>query len=153
MQTPSRISACLMAAALTACTPVPSLHLDSMTPRDCTAVGPDSMLRASLRYRIPKFSPGQWLVIAVFQSATSGVTLGGSVDTVKAGEQPRMPGELPDSAGVYHLIEPFSSVWANSNIARPFRVFFLLNQTTAPNSSHAVVKLGPYTYPIGASRP
>jgi len=154
MKTRSGIRAsCLMAVAVTACAPVPSLHLDSITPRAGTAVGPDSMLRADLRYRIPQFSPGHWLVLAVFQTTTSGVTMGGFVDTVKAGEQPRMPGQLPDSAGVYRLIEPFSSVWGNSSIARPFRVFFLLNQTTGPNSSHSVVKLGPYTYPIVAGRP
>ncbi|HWZ28862.1 MAG TPA: hypothetical protein VNX15_09890, partial [Gemmatimonadales bacterium] len=86
----------------------------------------------------------RWEITVVFQSASPGMLRGAmQTDTTT--------GILPDSAGVYHLEQRFIAVWNDSQIARPFTVFILLNRKEGSGLRRTIATLGPYHYKVSTS--
>ena len=94
---------------------------------------------ADLAYRVTGFRRGDFFIMAQVETSDPSMTTDGS-----------FPSDgypvLSEPMGRLKFSFPIRHVWDEPRVKRPFRIWFYLNQHTAPRQSRVIGRAGPVEY-------
>jgi hypothetical protein len=114
------------------------IHLLSISPQPGSALSEQTALLADLEYSVAGFEPGQFKILAQFDTDTRGLTTDGSFKNYA----------FPKFAvGKLRFCFPLRHVWNLPNIKRPLTVRFMLNRVYESGLSVPVAKTATLIFP------
>ena len=116
-----------------------TLELIGITPPSGGQLSKKSTVVADLAYSITGFRSGGFFVMAQVETTDPGMTTDGSAPS-------HGYPVLSEPTGTLKVSFPIRHVWDEPRVKRPFRIWFYLNQHTAPRQSRMIAKAGPLEY-------
>lgn len=117
------------------------LEVVELAPAAGALVDAATIIKAKLAYSIPPGYPGEYRVIAQFAMTTGNMSTDGSFPM---SSYPVLRGER----GAVEIEFPLSHVIGRAEVAKPLKMRFLLNITTAPGRARSVAYVGPFSYDV-----
>jgi len=117
------------------------ISIIKISPSDSKIVNKNSVIEAKLKYYIKNYVPGEYKVIAQFDTEKKGATSDGTFLTedypiVKSAE------------GVLVIKFPIKHVWSQRVADKPFVMQFYLNKRTGERSSKVIAKTDSVIYNV-----
>lgn len=116
-----------------------SLELVSMNPAPGSRISRDTVLTATLKYQVEQFQAQRFIVMVTAATTGSTRTMGKGSDI----DQPL----LTSASGTVTVTYPLRHLWDDPTAARPFQVWFSINQLFGTmGASAAAARIGPFQY-------
>jgi len=119
-----------------------TLELKDIAPPPGSIVNQTMVIAATLEYSINEFKSRGFFATVMFETRSPNTTMGAPGSPFP---EERL---IRKASGTVTVRQPLGPIWRDSNLARPFKVWFYLHQRQPGGQSVVIAEIGPIEYKV-----